>query len=148
MPSYGLSPPIVILPRLTSVNVNEREYYRPRRDCSSHAARSQGRLPVSLESPAKFRAVQLWGLGSLSAEARTRSRGQRAGMRRINGRALKGAVECCRSLRCNGDHEGTFFQGYFLPPGVAAVNDVVRSSALCAGNFRPRYQSPDRGARY
>ena len=39
-------------------------------------------------------------------------------------------AECSCSLSCNGDHEGTFFQGYFLPPCVATA-----TSALGVGHF-------------
>lgn len=40
-------------------------------------------------------------------------------------------MECCSSLRYNNDHNRTFFQGYFFPPGVAAVNDGAGSSVVC-----------------
>ena len=33
------------------------------------------------------------------------------------------------------DHNMTFFQGYFFPPGVAALNDGAGSSVVCVGNF-------------
>jgi hypothetical protein len=47
----------------------------------------------------------------------------------------RGLSERCRSLLCNGDHRGTFVQGCFFFLGMAAVDDVIRSSALCAGEF-------------
>ena len=36
---------------------------------------------------------------------------------------------------------GTFFQGYDFLPGVATADDVVRSLAVCAGDF---YNEDDR----
>jgi hypothetical protein len=53
-------------------------------------------------------------------------------VQRINGQVVKRLIG---TLLKSGDHGGTLTQGLFFLPGVAAVDDVARSSAVCAGDF-------------
>jgi hypothetical protein len=48
---------------------------------------------------------------------------------------LLSSSEHCGSLRYNKDHRGTLIKGCFFLPGVAAVDDIIRSSAVCANEF-------------
>jgi hypothetical protein len=62
-------------------------------------------------------------------------KGVHVGVKRINGRVIKSRGKMLVKFAVQWDHEGTFFRGYFFPPDVAAVDDIVESVGVCGDSF-------------